>query len=109
MLQWVKAIAEQAQGAKLNSEPMQRWKERTDSTRLSFDLHGCRGTHTTHRNSLVAGALPWHLGSPGFDSQRGINVWWLTSVIPLLREVKAGGSGIQGHPWLHGEFKTSLD
>ena len=32
-----------------------------------------------------------------------------TSLSPSTREVQTGGSGVQGHSGLHGEFEASLD
>ena len=34
--------------------------------------------------------------------------WWCICAVPTSWEVKAGGSEVQGYPWLHSEFKVSL-
>jgi hypothetical protein len=39
MAQQVKVLSSGSQRPELTLQPMKRWKERTDYTKLSFDLH----------------------------------------------------------------------
>lgn len=47
---------------------------------------------------------------PGFDPHRQIQSSLVGHTCHLSTlEVGAEGSGVQGHPWLHGQFKDSLE
>lgn len=63
----------------------------------------------TGRPELRVGPVPaWHyetLGSRLSPGESGS--WWLTPATSTWG-VEAGGSGVQGHPWLHSEYEASL-
>lgn len=56
----------------------------------------------------VGRVLAWHYETLGSRlSPRKSGAWWLTPKTSTWG-VEAGGSGVQGHPWLHSEYEASL-
>lgn len=42
------------------------------------------------------------------NKRKGTELWWHTPCHPSTWEVGAGRSDVQGHPWLHCKFQTSM-
>lgn len=72
--------------------------------------HPCYTLKTKGCGESSVGRVPVCMRGPGFDPHRQIQSSLVGHTCHLnTLEVGAEGSGVQGHPWLHGQFKDSLE
>lgn len=74
---------------------------------VSLPLHTPK-SHLEWNCGLVNRVVVSNPQSPGFDPQHHTDWMWWHVCNPRTQEVETGGSGVQGHLWLHGGFETSL-